>query len=239
MKQLQKIQKLYKLDKLGQIPRLEKHEVHPNLDKSSRENYLYFFLSCSLNFQRNSPALWQSALDTWNDPETNYVFFPEKVVTTSYKKFQKDMTLHKLALQKNKHPMIWFTLSKTLFDYYKSDPREIFKEQNYEVEKIVWLMQKEKKKLFPYMGGLKLSNYVLAILSWFTDLKLSDMHNLSIIPDTRIIQATVKLGITDTLPTPQQTVDLWRDILKDANIPPHEMHSILWHWSRNGFKPEV
>jgi hypothetical protein len=239
MHYLHKIKELYKLDKKGMIPRLEKHEVHPDLSLSSRENYLYFFLSCSLNFQRNSVALWQSAFDTWNDKETNYVFFPEKVVTIPYKKFQKDMIKHKLALQKNKHPLIWFTLSKTLFDYYKSDPRELMKENNYSVENIVHVLQVKKKKLFPYMGGLKLSNYVLAILSWFTDLKLEDMHNLSIIPDTRVAQATVKLGILEGNPKPQQIVDAWRPLLKEMDIPPHEMHSILWHWSRNNFKPEV
>lgn len=239
MDHIRKITKLYDLDKQGLIPHLEKHEVHPDLPLSSRENYLYFFLSCSLNFQRNSVALWQSALDTWNDEKTRYVFFPEKVIATPYETFQKDMVKHKLALQKNKHPMIWFTLCKTLFDFYQSDPRILLQKTDYEVEKFVYHLQKEKKKLFPYMSGLKLSNYVLAILSWFTDLKLKDMYNLSIIPDTRIMQATVKLGIADSLPTPQQTVDLWRELLKETQIPPHEMHSILWHWSRNNFKPEV
>lgn len=93
------------------------HEVNPGLKKSSRENYLYFLMSCTINFQRNSYALWKSSLATWNDPKTNYLFYPEKVVETKFEKLQKDMAKHKLALQKNKHPTIWLKISTTLNKY--------------------------------------------------------------------------------------------------------------------------
>lgn len=236
---LEKVKKLYLLDKEGLIPKLEKHEVHPNLEKSSRESYLYFFLSCALNFQRRSPALWQSAFNTWMDHETRYVFFPEQVMEMSFEKLQRDLVKHRLALQKNKHPKIWKALCTTLHKSYNDDPRELFKENDFLVEKIVHSLQIEKKKLFPYISGIKLSNYVLMVLSKFTDLKLKDFYNLSIIPDTHIRQATLQLGILEGTPTPRKVEEVWRGILKETGIAPHEMHSILWHWSRNHFLPRV
>ncbi len=84
---LARVRKLKQLYDAGQIPQLHKHEVNPGLAQESRENYLYFTLPVCLNFQRSSPAMWQAALATWNDPETNYLYFPEKVVATISKKF--------------------------------------------------------------------------------------------------------------------------------------------------------
>ena len=85
-KKLDKIYKLLDLWEKGVIPQEHKHEVHPDLPKESRERYLYFTLPPSLNFQRQSPSMWKSALETWNDPETNYLFFPEKLYTFSFPK---------------------------------------------------------------------------------------------------------------------------------------------------------
>ena len=77
---LENVKKLYQLFLAGAVKGPEKHEVNPGLPRGSRENYLYFTLPCCINFQRNSPALWQSALDTYQDPSTNYVFFPEQLI---------------------------------------------------------------------------------------------------------------------------------------------------------------
>src|SRR3990167_5178176 len=112
---LEKVLKLRKIFQTGLIPIVENHEAHPEeLDKGSRERYLYFSLVPALNFQRNSPNLWKSAFQTWEDKNTNYVFFPEKVVTKNYQEFKKDLTKYKLALQPNKHSHIWFTICKSL-----------------------------------------------------------------------------------------------------------------------------
>src|ERR1041385_5482624 len=80
---LERIFKLHKLFKDGMIPVLSSHEVNPGFPKDSRENYLYFTLPPCLNFQRSSPAMWASALKTYEDPETRYVFFPEELAKRS------------------------------------------------------------------------------------------------------------------------------------------------------------
>src|SRR5689334_9311015 len=120
---IKKIIKLKEAFDAGLIPRLHQHEVHPDLPKGDRLNYLYFTLPVSINFQRNSPAMWASAFKTFEDPETNYLFYPERVVLESREKIQKDLVKHKLALQKNKHTDIWIAISDTLNKFYKNNPR--------------------------------------------------------------------------------------------------------------------
>lgn len=98
------------------------------------------------------------------------------------------------------------------------------------------MLQKEKKDIFPYLGGIKLSNYSMAILYWYTDANFKDMYNLSIVPDTHIIKSSVKIGLVSNNATPKQVEQAWRPVLKELNILPQEMHASLWHWSKGSFK---
>ena len=239
MKTLDRVKKLYKLFHEGKIPTLAEHEVNPNFPKDSRENYLYFTLPPCLNFQRSSPAMWQSALKTYNDLETRYLFFPEEVVKRTREVIQKDLAKHKLSLQRNKHTDIWITISKSFNEFYNNDPRELFKSTDWDVVKIHKLIQLDMKKKFPYLSGPKMSNYWLYILSYYTDAKFLNMQEISIIPDTHVLQSTVKLGISDNQLNPLNTAKLWRELLDGSEIHPVQMHPVLWNWSRNNFLPEV
>lgn len=238
---LKRVLKLHKLYHEGKIPTLAIHEVHPNLDISSRENYLYFTLAPCLNFQRSSPALWASAFKTYEDPETNYLFFPEKVAKKTREQIQKDLMKHKLALQKNKHTDIWIVICKAFHELYRDDPRQLFESVDWDVKKILSLLQIAQRKHFPYLSGPKLSNYWLYILTFYTDAKekFKNMQEISIIPDTHIMQSTVRLGITPTLSTPLVVTHAWKELLDGSQLSPSEMHAVLWNWSRNNFLPEV
>lgn len=230
---------LHKVFHEGKIPTLPQHEVHPGHEKSSRENYLYFTLPPTLNFQRSSPAMWASALKTYEDPETKYLFFPEEIVKKTREQVQSDLVKHKLALQRNKHTDIWITISKTLHDYYDNDPRNILKEGGYHAGKIIQTIQKEKKKLFPYLSGPKMTNYWLYILSYYTDAAFKNMNEISIIPDTHVMQCTVKLGLLPEATNPIVVALAWKELLTGSILNPVDMHAVLWNWSRNNFQPEV
>ncbi len=208
------------------------HEVNPNLPRNSRENYLYFFLSCVINFQRDSARLWKSALETWEDEKTRQVFFPEYVCKIEIKTLANMMLKHKLALQPNKHPDIWHKISITLHNYYFDDPRMLLEEGEYRVSKIIKIISESKSELFPYLRGVKLSNYLLAVLNWRTDANFSDIFNLSIIPDTHIVQSTIRLGLAKEHVKPIEVEKIWRPILKEMDISPPDMHSALWRWSK-------
>jgi hypothetical protein len=235
---LSRIKDLHKIFHEGKIPTIANHEVHPDNPMESRENYLYFTLPPCLNFQRSSPAMWQSAFLTWNDPETNYLFFPEKVIDTSYEKVQKDLVKHKLSLQRNKHTQIWYTLCKSMNEKFNNDPRELIKQHDSSVLKIVQYLR-DNKQAFPYLNGPKMSNYWLYILDHYTDIKLVDKHEISIIPDTHVAQCSAHLKVTSPEAGPEEVSRAWKELLKGSEISSVEMHPVLWNWSRNNFLPEV
>lgn len=236
---LQKVFSLHSFYKNGMIKTLARHEVNPGFDKSSRENFLYFTLPPCINFQRSSPAMWQAALKTWEDPKTNYLFYPEKVSKTPIRKVQRDLLKHKLGLQKNKHTEIWSKISKTLNEHFRNDPRAVLEAGNFDARKILTLVQKDQKKLFPYLSGPKMANYWLYILSCYTDMKLSNMSYISIIPDTHVIQCSIKLGIVNEKVSPENVAEAWRVLLDGTRLSPIDMHPVLWNWSRNDFLPAV
>lgn len=222
----------------GFIPKVENHEANPSLDKGSRENYLYFTLPVALNFQRNSPALWQSAYKTWEDIDTNYLFYPEKVTQFSIEKVKTDLKKHKIALQENKHTHIWYTLCQSFHKNFENDPRNFIKLNESCVEQVINYLR-DNSKSFPYLSWPKLSHYWLFILSHYTDIQLQNAHMLSIIPDTHIQQASLKLWVTDLEDTPEVVSQKWFELLKWTDLSTTELHSILWNWSRNNFDPQL
>ena len=230
---------LHRLFKEGKIPTLAKHEVHPGLPKGSRENYLYFTLPPCINFQRQSPAMWAAALKTWNDAETNYLFFPEQVATKTRGEVQRSLLKHKLALQLNKHTDIWMAVSKAFHAHFQNDPRELFKRANWNVKDIHQIIQQDMRKEFPYISGPKMANYWLYILSHYTDARFKNMQEISIIPDTHVLQCSVKLGLATPEMSSLEVAAIWKELLSGGNISPVEMHPVLWNWSRNNFLPEV
>lgn len=234
---LQNLRKLKNYFDDGKIPVLHKHEVNPGLPLGSRENYLYFVMTCALNFQRVSPNTWKASLETWNDGKTNFVFFPEEVVNTKEDVLRQALLKHKLALQPNKHIQIWKKLSETFHDHFADDPRVLFEKGDFDAEVVLEIVQKDMKKDFPYLSGPKLSNYFIFILLAYSDLKLKNTHMISIIPDTHIMQATKVLGILDNDINPQNTEEAWMSLLEDTEFSPIDFHSILWNWSRNNFEP--
>lgn len=236
---LLRIQALHQVFHEGKIPRLAQHEVNPGFDKGSRENYLYFTLPVCINFQRSSPAMWQSALKTWEDEQTRFVFYPEQVTNKSVEEVREALLKHKLGLQPNKHIEIWTRISSTLHNHFNDDPREIIKQAENDVAKLIIMLQISHRQLFPYLSGPKLSNYWPYILSEFTDVQFVNPHEISIIPDTHIIKSTIHLGLTPENATPLDVVEAWKVLLKDSGLTPVQMHPVLWNWSRANFQPVV
>lgn len=223
----------------GLIPTLAQHEVNPGLPIGSRENYLYFTLPVCINFQRNSPAMWASALKTYEDEETRYVFFPELLAETSEEKIRADLTKHGLALQPNKHVHIWTTIARTLHEYYNNDPRQVITEAHRDAAELITLLQTTHRKRFPYLSGPKLSNYWPFILSLFTDVDFKRPEAISIIPDTHVLQSSIHLGLVSPGATSLQVELAWKELLAGSGISPSQVHPVLWNWSRNKFEPHV
>lgn len=237
-----KVYALYDMYKKGQLGgEVMPEDANPHLEKSSAENYLYFTLPMALNYQRNSYKLWESALKTYFDNNTCFVFNPQKCLEKDFKEVQYALTKHKVALQKQKQTEIWIKLCQSFVNFFNSDIRKLFDAQNNDVNKIREFVQVKNKKSFPYLSGTKIFNYWLYVIYQYTDRKYNNIEDLTVAPDTHVCKATNKLGlITDaqlnSSNVQQIVINSWNELLKDAKYCPIDIHTPLWLWSRNGFK---
>jgi len=74
--------------------------------------------------------------------------------------------------------------------------------------------------------------------------KFIDRENITVAPDTHIIQASVRLGIITAEEAGQSNVQTvvaqrWNEILKGTDLVPIDVHTPMWLWSRGKFKVEV
>lgn len=216
-------------------------DTNPGLDSSSNENALYFTLPMALNSQRNSYTLWESALKTYEDSETNFVFSPNKVINADYEEVQKALTKYRLALQRNKQTNIWLKLCQTFTDLSDGNIINFARNLDDDVNKIRYFMQKEAKKKFPYLSGTKLCNYWLYVLSNYTAIPLKNTNDIYIAADRHIIRASYKLGLItkeqmESSKVQTYVIGAWAKELQGTEFVPTDLQNPLWLWSRNGFK---
>lgn len=216
-------------------------DENPGYDLGSKENYLYFTLPMALNYQRNSYKLWESAKQSTDDPETADIFIPNDVIEMTEKELRSKLTKHKVALQQNKQPIIWRRLCRTFYEQFDGDIRNIFIENDYSAEKVKNYMLSHKKD-FPYLSGNKIMNYWLYVMIQYTDLELTDKCNISVAPDTHVVQASLKLGLISLAEfessNAQEIVALrWEQLFKDTKYNPIDVHTALWLWGRGKFQP--
>lgn len=239
---LDKVDKLIIMYKNGELGgEVMPEDENPHFERSSLENYLYFTLPMALNYQRNSYVLWESALKTYNDVETRFVFNPKMCLEKSFEEVQYALTKYKVALQKQKQTEIWLTLCNTFVEMFDGDIRELFNKLDNDVNKIRDFIQKENKKKFPYLSGTKICNYWMYVIYQYTDRKYKNIECLTVAPDTHVCKATYKLGIiTDdefnSSNVQQIVIEKLQELLNNTKYKPIDIHTPLWLWSRNGFK---
>ena len=91
---LKNVRTLYKMWQNGELGgEYMPEDSNPHLATASKENFLYFTLPMALNYQRNSYKLWESALETYKDSTTNFVFDVEKVIESEFEKVKTALTI--------------------------------------------------------------------------------------------------------------------------------------------------
>ena len=180
---------------------------------------------------------------TQNDPETADVFDIASAARMSEPLLQEKLTRHNLALQRNKQPAVWKTLCCTFHEWYADDIRNLFEEQGRSVKKVKAHMSAHKKR-FPYLSGNKIMNYWLYVIENDTDMVFADRREISVAPDTHIIQASEKLGVISSEERAsskvQETVArAWESLLAGTELCPIDVHTPMWLWSRSGFAEKV
>lgn len=225
----------YKTGKLGQT--IMPEDSHPNL-KNIEERLAYFTLPMALNYQRDSYKLWESALKTYQDKETKYVFDIKWSAQASEDELREKLLKYKLALQPNKHISTWQKIAQTIYENWGT-LSNLIKEADNDFLKLRQLLQTDYKKGFPYLSGPKIFNYWSFIISTYGKQKLSNSKYIEIAPDTHITKCSALLGVITEKEagelSKEQISALWREKLEGSGITPIEMHPPLWFWSRNGF----
>ena len=238
---LSNIRALYSMWKSGKLGgEIMPEDSNPNLALDEEQNYIYFTLPMALNYQRNSYKLWESALKTYDDPYTRYLFNPQEVICKDVQQIQNDLVKYKVALQPNKQTVIWITLCNTIVNHLEGSIKNLFIKNDYSVKKILQDIQFTNKKDYPYLSGNKIANYWLYVLLNYTSLQLVDKKNISVAPDTHVIQSTHKLGLIDNIEThnvQEQTAKAWEEVLTGSEFTPIDIHTPMWLWSRSGFPP--
>ena len=239
---LDKVEKLVTAYRNGELGgEVMPEDANPHLDPSCLENYLYFTLPMALNYQRNSYTLWESALRTYMDEETHFVFNPRMCLEKSFEEVQCALTKYKVALQKQKQTEIWISLCSTFVELFNGDIRRLFDDRDNDVNQIRDFIQKDNKKRFPYLSGTKICNYWMYVIYQYTDRNYINIEALTVAPDTHVCKATLRLGLISEEEFNSSNVQLivierWQDLLKDTKYKPIDIHTPLWLWSRNGFK---
>ena len=238
LKKAEILMRMYKEGLLG--GEIMPEDNNPGLPKDSKENFLYFTLPMALNYQRNSYTLWESAVKTYADKDTRFVFSPEIVVNKSFEEIQSALVKYKIALQKDKQTQIWIKLCHTITDFFGGDIRNLFIQFDNDGKMIKEFIQIKSKKDFPYLSGIKICNYWLYVITQYTDLKYKNMEYLTVAPDTHVVKATHRLGLIDDIELNASNVQeiviaVWNDLFKDTPYIPIDIHTALWLWSRNGF----
>lgn len=239
---LESVLKLYDMWKNGELGgEFMPEDSNPHFEKGSMENYHYFTLPMALNYQRNSYKLWESALKTFSDKETKFVFDVNHVLSRSEEDIKFALTKYKVALQQNKQTEIWIKLCKTIKEKFGGDIRNLFALCDFDVNEIRKYIQIEHKKDFPYLSGNKICNYWLYVLYQYTDIKFKNLQDLTVAPDTHVVKASMKLGLISEEEYKKSDVQMivierWNKLLEGSRLCPIDIHTPLWLWSRNGFK---
>ena len=134
-------------------------------------------------------------------------------------------------------------MCQTIEEELDGDIRNLFSINANSVKKVKEYIACHKKK-FPYLGGNKICNYWLYVLEQYTDIEFIDRENITVAPDTHVVQASVKLGVISESEASQSNVQeivaaRWEEILKGTDLKPIDVHTPMWLWSRGKFSVEI
>jgi hypothetical protein len=153
-------------------------------------------LGMSLNYQRNSYTLWQSIAQAYLDNSSRWIFNPFVKSVRELDDLRNVLLYHRVALQPNRHPEIWKSVSKGITQSsIKGDVFGLIESVQFDIATLKNIIQIKRKSEFPYLSGPKIFNYWLYVVETYTEIKWKSRELITIAPDTHILKATVKLGL--------------------------------------------
>lgn len=218
-----------------------------NIARGSYEHLMFITLVVSIDYQRNADQLWEAGRKTFEDEGTRWLFMPKELMNKSFSEIMSAMKVHSLAKKPSQDAWIWFTVSRSFFEVYGSDPMNLIKECDYDALKIYNNKFNPRfKRRFPFLSGDKIFPLWIRMLHDNVGIKLKNLHKIPIPVDIHIARASFTTGCltgkyTGSISDVRHIIDeAWKSAVELSNHPRLkyrlQLDEPLWHLSRYGCK---
>jgi len=227
------------------LPTWDSDLTSSGIERGSYEHLMFITLVVSIDYQRNADQLWEAGRKTFEDEQTRWLFFPEKLVKKNFDEIIEAMIVHKLSKKPKKDAKIWFDVSKSFFEVYDSNPLNLIKQCNYDALEIFnKKFDSRFKQSFPYFSGDKIFPLWIRMLYDNVEIKLKNIDKIPIPVDVHIARATFTTGCLTgnyegTIPKVFSQIDeTWKKAVELVNHPKLkyrlQLDEPLWHLSKYG-----
>ena len=177
--------------------------IPEGMKKGSAEHILFLTLTVSIDYQRDAPALWESARKTYEDLDTRYLFSPKEIHLTTLSKIMKDMQRYGLSKKHTQDARIWRTNSLTFYKKWLSDPIHFLADCNFDAPIIINRLKTDSHfdgyRVSPdylFLKGNKIGPLWLRMLRDNAGIdRILNMDKIPIPVDVHVARATLALGI--------------------------------------------
>jgi len=221
--------------------------------RGSLNHLLFITLSVAIDYQRDANTLWGVSRKTWEDPKTQYLFYPEALHQTPFKTIAKDMQKYGLSKKHKKDPGIWRTVGVTFYKKWRGNPENFLKSCGWNSLEILNRLKKDTHLYrerpvsdYPYLRGDKIGPLWLRMLRDNVRIgKLKDLESVPIPVDIHIARSTLATGVVRGQFKGKLT-DLFEHIriawfesvnglkLKERKMVALDVDEPLWHLSKYG-----
>lgn len=229
-------------------------DVIPNgVMKGSLEHLLFITLTVSIDYQRDANEVWRSSRETFEDEKTRYLFDPTLLCKTEFGKIVADMQKHGLSKKPTRDANIWYTISKTFYTKWNSNPCNFLSACNWDSILILEHLKNDahfennkKIKDFPNLRGPKIGPLWIRMLR--DNVGLLGLKNLDKVPipvDIHIARASLSIGMVQCK-FKGRLSDIFEDIrkswfeqvegivIKNRPMIALDVDEPLWHLSKYG-----
>ena len=228
-------------------------EPPSGVTRGTLDHIIFLTLTVAIDYQRDAHALWDAARQTWEDPETRFLFdltavseAPAEVVLPAMKK-------HRLSKKHTNDAKIWQTVAGSFARKWDGDPRHFLADCGWDAPTVLQRLKEDRHrsevrvaKDFPFLGGNKIGPLWLRMLR--DNACVTTLRNLDLVPipvDVHIARASLCLGIVNGSysgamePLFRQIRTAWAKSVEGLEVEGRPMIALdvdepLWHLSKFG-----
>jgi hypothetical protein len=223
------------------------------VERGSLEHLLFITLTVAIDYQREANQMWASSRKSFEDPQTRYLYEPELLHETPFRKVVSDMQKHNLSKKPKQDAMIWRTVGVTFYKKWGGNPFKFLESCGWDSLKVLRRLKADSHLYnnrlvpdYPYLRGDKIGPLWLRMLR--DNVGIGDLRRLEEVPipvDIHVARATLTTGVISGQ-YKGKVVDLfeyireaWFEGVKGLKIKRRPMIALdvdepLWHLSKYG-----